>query len=64
MPSNYVDIEQACKVLIDFIGSSRGGDSWLETPDGNILTTDWGYVWDGLRQLSRWVEEAQNASKQ
>lgn len=67
MLHEYSSIEQACKDLIDFIGSCRGGDSYLKTPDGGILTTDWGYVREGLLLLYGWAEkmrEIEDASKQ
>ncbi len=51
-------ILESCQNLLDFIGSSPGGDSWLETPDGKMLRTDWGYVMDGLICLKEWAKQA------
>ena len=33
--------------------------SMCKMPDGTILITDWGYVEDGLKELSRWVQKTE-----
>jgi hypothetical protein len=44
LPPTQPDIKQATKLLLDFIESCPGGESYLITPDGEELRTDWGYV--------------------
>lgn len=48
-------LKEACLLLLDFIDSCPGGDSWLETPDGHELRTDWGYVIEGLEEIKKWA---------
>ena len=50
----YKLILVSCLNLLNFITSCPGGTSWLETPDGERLGCDWGYVEDGLRELKKW----------
>lgn len=50
------DIKQAAKLLLDFIKSCSGGDSYLITPNGEELRTDWGYAMDGVQLIYKWAE--------
>ena len=56
LPSAQPDIKQAAKLLSDFIDSCPGGDSYLITPDGKELRTDWGYAVDGIQLIHDWAE--------
>lgn len=56
LPPAQQDIKQAAKLLSDFIGSCPGGDSYLITPDGEKLRTDWGYVTEGIQLIHDWAE--------
>ena len=56
MPSAQPDIKQAAKLLSDFIESCPGGDSYLITPDGEKLRTDWGYAMEGIQLIHDWAE--------
>ena len=56
LPSAQPDIKQAAKLLSDFVESCPGGDSYLITPDGEELRTDWGYVTDGIQLIYGWAE--------
>lgn len=56
LPSAQPDIKQAAKLLSDFIESCPGGDSYLITPDGEELRTDWGYALEGIRLIHDWAE--------
>ena len=56
LPSAQPDIKQATKLLLDFIKSCPGGDSYLITPDGEELRTDWGYTTDGIQLIHDWAE--------
>ena len=49
-------IKQAAKLLSDFIESCPGGDSYLITPDGEELRTDWGYAMEGIQLIYDWAE--------
>lgn len=55
-PSAQPDIKQAAKLLSDFIESCPGGDSYLITPDGEVLRTDWGYAMEGIQLIYDWAE--------
>lgn len=56
LPSAQPDIKQAAKLLSDFIESCPGGDSYLITPDGEELRTDWGYAMEGIQLIHDWAE--------
>lgn len=56
LPSAQPDIKQAAKLLSDFIESCPGGDSYLITPDGEELRTDWGYTMEGIQLIHDWAE--------
>ena len=56
IPSAQPDIKQAAKLLSDFIESCPGGDSYLITPDGEELRTDWGYAMEGIQLIHEWAE--------
>ena len=56
LPPEQPDIKQAAKLLSDFIESCPGGDSYLITPDGENLETDWGYVAEGIQLIHDWAE--------
>ena len=56
LPSAQPDIKQAAKLLSDFIESCLGGDSYLITPDGEELRTDWGYATEGIQLILDWAE--------
>ena len=56
LPSAQPDIKQAAKLLSDFIESCPGGDSYLITPDGEELRTDWGYAMEGIQLIYEWEE--------
>ena len=56
LPSAQPNIKQAAKLLLDFIESCPGGDSYLITPDGEALRTDWGYATDGIQLIYDWAE--------
>ena len=56
LPSAQPDIKQAAKLLSDFIESCPGGDSYLITPDGEDLRTDWGYAVEGIQLIHDWAE--------
>ena len=58
------DIKQAAKLLLDFIESCPGGDSYLITPDGEELRTDWGYAMDGVQLIYGWAEREVKIQKQ
>lgn len=53
------DIKQAAKLLLDFIESCPGGDSYLITPDGETLRTDWGYAAEGIQLIYDWCCNAE-----
>ena len=55
-PSAQPDIKQAAKLMSDFIESCPGGDSYLITPDGEELRTDWGYAAEGIQLIHDWAE--------
>ena len=56
LSSAQSDIKQATKLLSDFIESCPGGDSYLITPDGEELRTDWGYATEGIQLIHDWAE--------
>lgn len=56
MPSAQTDIKQTAKLLSDFIESCAGGESYLITPDGETLRTDWGYATEGIQLIHDWAE--------
>lgn len=56
LPSAQPDIKQAAKLLSDFIESCPGGNSYLITPDGEELRTDWGYAEEGIQLIHDWAE--------
>ena len=56
LPSAQPDIKRAAKLLLDFIESCQGGDSYLITPDGEELRTDWGYATEGIQLIRDWAE--------
>jgi hypothetical protein len=56
LPTAQPDIKQAAKLLSDFILSCPGGDSYLITPDGEELRTDWGYALEGMQLIHDWSE--------
>ena len=56
MPSAQSDIKQAAKLMSDFIESCPGGNSYLITPDGEELRTDWGYATEGIQLILDWAE--------
>ena len=56
LPSAQPDIKQSAKLLSDFIESCTGGCSYLITPDGEELRTDWGYTTDGIQLIHDWAE--------
>lgn len=56
LPYAQPDIKQAAKLLSDFIESCPGGDSYLITPDGEELRTDWGYATEGIKLIHDWAE--------
>lgn len=56
LPSAQPDIKQAAKLLLNFIENCPGGDSYLITPDGEELRTDWGYAMEGIQLIYDWVE--------
>ena len=56
LPSAQPDIKQATKLLLDFIESCTGGCSYLITPDGEELRTDWGYATEGIQLIHDWAE--------
>lgn len=56
VPSAQPDIKQAAKLLSDFIESCPGGDSYLITPNGEELRTDWGYAMEGIQLIHDWAE--------
>lgn len=56
LPSAQPDIKQAAKLLSDFIESCPSGDSYLITPDGEELITDWGYATEGIQLIHDWAE--------
>lgn len=60
LPSAQPDIKQAAKLLSDFVESCPGGDSYLITPDGEELRTDWGYAVDGIQLIHDWAERRQD----
>ena len=60
-PSAQPDIKQAAKLLSDFIESCPGGDSYLITPDGEELRTDWGYATEGIQLIHDWAERRTDA---
>lgn len=62
-PSAQPDIKQAAKLLLDFVENCPGGESYLVTPDGEDLMTDWGYVADGLRLIHDWAERRDRNAK-
>ena len=59
-PPAQPDIKQAAKLLLDFIESCPGGDSYLITPDGEELRTDWGYAMEGIQLIHDWAERRTN----
>ena len=61
MPPAEPDIKQAAKLLSDFIESCPGGDSYLITPDGEELRTDWGYATEGIQLIHDWAERRTDA---
>ncbi|HAE24231.1 MAG TPA: hypothetical protein DCG33_02725 [Prevotellaceae bacterium] len=62
LPSVQPDIKQAAKLLSDFIESCPGGESYLITPDGEELRTDWGYATEGIQLIYDWAERRANGS--
>ena len=61
LPPARPDIKQAAKLLSDFIESCPGGDSYLITPDGEELRTDWGYATEGIQLIHDWAERRTDA---
>ena len=55
-PYAQPDIKQAAKLLSDFIESCPGGMSYLITPNGEELRTDWGYASEGIQLIYDWAE--------
>lgn len=49
------DLKNAVQTVLDFMDKCEGGTSYLITPDGKWLTSDWGYVYDGLEKLKKWM---------
>jgi hypothetical protein len=62
LPSAQPDIKQAAKLLLDFIESCPGGDSYLITPNGEELRTDWGYAMEGIQLIHDWAERRTDGS--
>jgi hypothetical protein len=62
VPSAQPDIKQAAKLLSDFIESCPGGDSYLITPNGEELRTDWGYAMEGIQLIHDWAERRTDGS--
>ncbi len=62
VPSSQPDIKQAAKLLLDFIESCPGGDSYLITPNGEELRTDWGYAMEGIQLIHDWAERRTDGS--
>lgn len=51
----------ATKMVMDFICKCEGSQSYLITPDGEELFTDWVYVERGLEQIMEWAKRRENA---
>jgi hypothetical protein len=43
-------------MVLDFIRKCEGNDAYITTPDGERLSSDWGYVEEGLEEIIRWSE--------
>lgn len=56
LPSAQPSIKQAAKLLLDFIESCPGGESYLITPDDKELITDWGYAMEGIQLIYDWAK--------
>ena len=52
------DIAQACRTILEFIDSCPSGATWVRTPTGELLVTDWGYVIEGLEALEKWARNS------
>lgn len=53
---DYAELANAVYVVLSFIDKCPdGGTSYLTTPDGTKLTTDWGYVCEGLETLKEYA---------
>ena len=56
MNDDYAELANAAHIVLSFIDKCPdGGTSYLITPDGTKLTTDWGYVCDGLILLEEYA---------
>ena len=56
-----MNVKQACQVLLEFIDSCPGGETWLQTPDGEKLSCDLGYLLEGLKEIKAWAEKEGSA---
>lgn len=53
-PNGY--LAEATEMVLDFIRKCEGSESYLITPDGKELFTDWAYVESGLEQIIEWAK--------
>ena len=51
-----IKLGDAVRVIRDFLNECTGKTTWIGTPDGVILETDWGYVEEGLKLLEEYAE--------
>jgi len=49
-------LAEAAQMVLDFIRKCEGNDAYITTPDGERLSSDWGYVDEGLEEIIRWAE--------
>ena len=53
-PNGY--LAEAAQMVLNFIRKCEGNDAYITTPDGERLSSYWGYVDEGLEEIIRWVE--------
>ena len=51
------DLVDAIEKVLNFLDLCDGGESYMTMPNGERLTTDWGYVYDGLTMLLDYAKE-------
>lgn len=58
-PNGY--LAEAAQMVLDFIRKCEGNEAYITTPDGERLSSDWGYVESGLEQIMEWAKRRENA---
>lgn len=51
-----ITLLKATKTVLEFVQSCSGTTARLMTPDGDMLSCDWGYVEEGLIEIMRYAE--------